>query len=115
MIKTKDIEIKWHEIGKSCLWMCLAFGAGFFVLALLKTIPGYMPLVEDSPWIPKVIGDSVAFAVAMLIIWKISRGRLKDYGFNLARKNLKIRLSLILGIFLGLIGIILDHLPDLVS
>lgn len=115
MIETKDIEIKWHAIGKSCLRLFLAFGAGFFILALLKRIPGYMPLVEGSPWIPKYIGDSVAFAVGMFIIWKISRGRLKDYGFSLASKNLKIKLSLLLGILLGLIGIILDHLPELIS
>jgi membrane protease YdiL (CAAX protease family) len=115
MIETKDIEIKWHAIGKSCLWMFLAFGAGFFILALLNQISGYKALVENSPWIPKSIGDSIAFAVGVFIIWKISRGRLKNYGFSLASKNLKIKLSLILGIFLGLIGIILDHLPELIS
>ncbi|MEW6374526.1 MAG: CPBP family intramembrane glutamic endopeptidase [Thermodesulfobacteriota bacterium] len=115
VIKTNDIEIKWQAIGKSCLWMFLAFGAGFFILALLKRIPGYMPLVEGSPWIPKYIGDSVAFAVGMFIIWKISRGRLKDYGFSLASKNLKIKLSLVLGIFVGLLGILLNHFPELIS
>jgi len=111
----KDIEIKWHEVGKSCLWMFLAFGAGFFILALLNGISGYKALVENSPWIPKYIGDSVAFAVGVFIIWRISRGRLKDYGFTLASKNLKIKLSLILGILLGLTGIITDHLPELIS
>jgi membrane protease YdiL (CAAX protease family) len=95
--------------------MFFAFGAGFFVLVLLNGIPGYKPLVVDSPWIPKVIGDSIAFAAGLLIIFKISRRRLKDYGFRLKGKNFKIKLSLILGILLGLLGIILDHFYEWIS
>ncbi len=116
MIKKKDIEIKWHAIGKSCMWMCLAFGTGFFVIALFtKSIPGFERLVQSSTWMPKYIGDSVAFAVAMIIIWRVSQGRLGEYGFTLARRNLKIKFSIILGVLIGLMGVLLDHFSELIA
>ena len=116
MIKTREIEIKWHRVGKACLLLGIAFGAGFFVLTLLiHRIPGFELLVQSSTWIPKYIGDSIAFAVAMIIIWRISQGRLGEYGFTLARRNLKIKSSIILGVLIGLMGILLDHFPELIA
>jgi len=68
MTRTSIIEIKWNVIGKSCMRLFIAFGAGFFVLALLNRIPEFKLLVKNSTWIPKYIGDSVAFAVGMVMI-----------------------------------------------
>lgn len=115
MIKTKDIEIKWHAIGKSCLRLAIAFGAGFFTLALLNRISEFEALAKNSPWIPKYIGDSIAFIVGISMIWKMSQGSLKEYGFTFVRKNLKVKISITLGVVLGLTGILLDHFPELLS
>jgi membrane protease YdiL (CAAX protease family) len=115
MIRVRDIEIKWHPIGVAFMLLCLAFGAGFLVLALLNRIPEFKPLAQNCPWIPKYMGDSIAFAVGMTIIWRISGGRLGEYGFTLARQNLKLKLSITLGVILGLIGILSDHFPELIS
>ena len=115
LIRTRGIELKWREIGKAILLLSLSFGAGFLALALLRRIPGYVHIAQNSPWIPKYIGDSLAFAVAMLIIWLLSKGRLQDYGFTLARRNLKIKISITLGLILGFIGILLEHFPELIS
>lgn len=46
MTGTSVIEIKWNAIGKSLMRLCLAFGAGFFVLALLNRIPEFKLLVQ---------------------------------------------------------------------
>ena len=114
-METNDIQINWHEIGKSCLRLCLAFGAGFLILALLNTIPGFSRLAETSMWLPKYIGDFVAFAVGMTIVWRISQGRFEEYGFTLSGRSLKIISSVILGILLGLLGLLWEHFSQLVS
>lgn len=82
MTGTSIIEIKWNAIGKSFMRLCLAFGAGFFVLALLNRFPEFKLLAQNSTWIPKYIGDSLAFAVGMIMIWRISQGRLGEYGVS---------------------------------
>lgn len=115
MIRARGIEIKWHAIGDACKWLGLAFGAGFLVLALLNRVPGFELLAQNSPWIPKYIGDSIAFTVGMMVVWRVSRGRLGEYGFALARQNLKLKLSITLGAVLGLTGVLLDHLPEVIA
>ncbi len=115
MIRTVDVEIRWRAVGEACLRLGLAFGAGFLVLALLDAIPAYRHVAENSPWIPKYIGDSIAFAVGMLIIWCVSRGRLGEYGLALTGRDLKLGLSIALGVVLGLIGGLLDYLPEVIA
>lgn len=115
MIRTGDIEIEWHAIGEACMRLGLAFGAGFLVLALLNRIPDFKLLAQNSPWIPKYIGDSLAFAIGMIMIWRISQGRLEEYGFTLTRRNLKLKLSIALGMILAFTGVLLDHLPEVIG
>lgn len=115
MIRTRDIEISWRAIGEACMRLGLAFGAAFLVLALLNRIPEFEPATQNPPWIPKYIGDSIAFAVGMIVIWRVSQGRLGDYGFTLAGRNLKLKLSIALGVILGLTGVLLDHLPEVIA
>ena len=115
MIRASEMEIRWHAIGKACLRLGIAFGAGFLVLALLNRMPEYKLLAQNSPWIPKYIADFVAFAIGMIIIWHISKRRFRDYGFSLATRNLKLKVSIVIGVILALLGIILDHLPQVTS
>lgn len=115
VIKTDDIEIKWHAVGKSCLRLGLCFVGGFFVLAILNRTTGFKELVQNSTWIPKYIGDSVAFMVGMLLIWRISGGRFGEYGFTLGGRSLKIGICIILGVLLGLLGLLWEHFSELVS
>ncbi len=93
----------------------IAFGTAFLVLALLGKIPKFKLMDQKSPWISKYIGDSIAFAVGMIMIWRISQGRLGEYGFTLARPDLKLRLSIMLGTILGLMGVLSDHFPELIA
>lgn len=111
----EGVEIKWRSIGKACLRLCIAFGAGFLVIALLDKIPKFSLLAQNSPWIPKYVGDSIAFAIGLIIIWRVSQGNFRGYGFTLTRRNLKIKVSIVIGVLLGLIGILLDHLPQVIS
>lgn len=111
----EGVEIKWRSIGKACLRLCIAFGAGFLVIALLDKIPKFSLLAQNSPWIPKYVGDSIAFAIGLIIIWRVSQGNFKGYGFTLTRRNLKIKVSIAIGVLLGLTGILLDHLPQVTS
>lgn len=115
MIRTRDIQIEGHVIGNACMRLGLAFGAGFLVLALLNRIPDFNLLAQNSPWIPKYIADSLAFGIGMIMIWRISQGRFKEYGFTLAKRSLKLKLSAALGIILASVGILLDHLPELIA
>jgi membrane protease YdiL (CAAX protease family) len=114
VIRTTDIEIQWRVVGDACLRLGLAFGAGFLVLALLDAIPAYRHIAENSPWIPRYIGDSIAFAVGLIIIWRVSQGRLHEYGSTLAGRNLRLKLNIALGVVLGLTGALLDHLPEVI-
>jgi membrane protease YdiL (CAAX protease family) len=113
MIRTRDIQIDGHSIGTACTRLGLAFGAGFLALALLSRIPEFNLLTQNSPWIPKYIADSLAFGIGMIMIWRLSQSRLKEYGFTLAKR--KLRLSAALGIILASVGILLDHLPELIA
>jgi membrane protease YdiL (CAAX protease family) len=115
MIRTAGIEVQWRVIGEACLRLGLAFGAGFLALTFLDAIPAYRHIAENSPWIPKYIGDSIAFAVGLPIIWRVSHGRLREYGFTLANQNLRLKLSAALGVVLGLTGGLLDHLPQVIT
>ena len=93
----------------------LAFGAAFLVLALLNRIPEFKLAAESSPWIPKYVGDSLAFSIGMIMIRRVSKGRLGEYGFTLARRDLKLKFSIISGMILALIGTLFDHLPELMA
>jgi len=115
MIRTREIEIRWHAIGEACRRLGISFGAAFLALALLNMIPEFKLVAQNSPWIPKYIGDSIAFAIGMIMIWRISQGRLGEYGFTLARPDLKLKLSITLGTILGLMGTLLDHFPELIA
>jgi len=115
MIKIKNIEIKWHLIGKACLWIGFAYGTAFLVLALLNRIPEFKLLAQNSPWIHNYIADSLAFAISMILIWRVSKGRFKEFGFVLKGRDLKIKLSIALGVILALIGILLDYLPKVLA
>ncbi len=114
MIRVRDIEIRWHAIGEACLRLGLAFGAAFLVLAFLDGIPEFHLLTQNSPWISKYIGDSIAFAIGMIIIWRVSQGRLREFGFVLEGRDLKLMLSIAFGVILALIGMLLDYLPKVV-
>ena len=109
------VEIKWHSIGKACLRLGIAFGAGFLVIALLDKIPEFSLLSQNSPWIPKYVEDSIAFAIGLIIIWRVSQGNFRDYGFTLTGRDLKVKVSIAIGVLLGLIGILLEHLPQVIS
>ena len=115
MIGARDIEIRWHPIGEACMRLGLAFGAAFLVLALLDNIPEYRLVTQNSPWIPKYIADSIAFTIGMTIIWRVSQGRFKEFGFVLKGRDLKLMLSIALGVILALIGVLLDYLPKVVA
>lgn len=115
MIRVRDIEVKWHPIGKACMWIFLAYGAAFLVLALLNGIPDFNLIAQNSPWLPKYIGDSLAFAISMVLIWRVSQGRFREFGFVLKGRDLKLRLSVVLGVVLALIGILLDYLPKVMA
>lgn len=93
----------------------LAFGAAFLVLALLDNIPEYRLVAQNSPWIPKYIGDSIAFAIGMIIIWRVSQGRFGDYGFTLAGRDPKLKLSITIAVIVAFIGILLDYLPKVIA
>jgi membrane protease YdiL (CAAX protease family) len=115
VIKIRGIEMRWHAIGTACIWLGLAFGAAFLVLALLNRIPEFKLLAENSPWIPKYVGDSLAFAISMVMIWRVSQGRFREFGFVVKGRDLRLMLSIALGVILALIGILLDYLPKVVA
>jgi membrane protease YdiL (CAAX protease family) len=111
MLSAKDVEVKWHPIGKACIWMALAYGSAFLVLALLDQIPEFKLIAENSPWLPKYIGDTLAFTVSMILIWRVSHSRFRDFGFVFTGRDLKVVLSIALGVVLALVGLLLDYLP----
>ena len=115
MIRASEMEIRWHAIGKACLRLGIAFWAGFLFLALLNRMPEYKLLAQNSPWIPKYIGDLIAFTIGMIMIWRISKGKLSDYGFTLAGGNLKLKLSIVMGVILTLFGSLLNRLPEIIA
>ena len=115
MFRAKDVEVKWHPIGKACKWIALAYGAAFLALALLNRIPEFKLIAENSPWLPKYIADSLAFTISMILIWRVSRGRFRDFGFVYKGRDLKVILSIALGVILALVGLLLDYLPKVIA
>lgn len=115
MIRTKNIQIKWHPIGDVLKMLFLAYGMAFLVLALLNRIPEFKLVAQNSPWIPKYIGDSLAFAISMVMIWRVSQGRFKEFGFVLKGRDLKLKSSIALGVILALIGVLLGYLPKMLA
>lgn len=104
----KNIDSSWHAVADACKMYGLAYGAGFVSLGLLRAVPGFAEAAQTSPWIPRYVGDVLAFAVTMVMLRRASKGRLKDYGFILAGRDLKLRVSTFLGIMLGVIWMLLD-------
>jgi membrane protease YdiL (CAAX protease family) len=114
MFQVKNVEITWHPIGDACKMYGLAYGAGFLSLAVLGAIPGFNQAAQTSPWIPRYVGDALAFAVTMVMLRRAPQGSLRDYGFTLAGRDLKLKLSTALGIVLALIWVLLGcSLPTL--
>lgn len=115
MIRARDIEIKWHSIGDACKMFALVYGSVFLVLAFLDRISEFRLMAQNSPWIPRYIGDSLAFAISMVMIWRVSQGRLGEYGFTLARRDPKLKVSIAIGVILALIGTLLNYLPKVIA
>jgi hypothetical protein len=103
----ENIEIKWHAVGDVCKMYALAYGVAFLALAILNGSPEFKHIAQTSPWIPRYIGDLLAFVVTMVMIWRASQGRLGNYGFTIAGRNLKF--SIALGTVFALIWILLDY------
>jgi membrane protease YdiL (CAAX protease family) len=93
----------------------LCYGAAFLVLAFLNRIPNFELVAQNSPWIPKYIGDALAFVISIIIIWRVSKGKFRDYGFTLANKNLKIKISIVLAVILAFVGILLSYLSKIIE
>ena len=106
MIRVEGIDIKWHTLGEVCKMCALAYGAAFLAPAILDRSLGFRHVAQASPWIPRYIGDLLAFVVTMVMIWRASQGSLGNYGFTLVGRNL--RLSVALGIVFALIWVLLD-------
>ncbi len=64
----------------------------------LKLRPGYRDMS----------GNLLAYAVTMVMIWRASQVNIVSYGFTLAGRNLKLRLSIALGVVFALIWVLLD-------
>jgi hypothetical protein len=109
MIRVEGVEIRWHEIGHACKMYGFAYGAAFLALAILNSSPEFKHVAQTSPWIPRYVGDGLAFVVTMLIIWRASHGSLGSFGFALGTRNLYLRLSVAMGATLALIWILLDY------
>jgi membrane protease YdiL (CAAX protease family) len=115
VIKARGVEIKGHFIFDAFKMFALAYGLAFLVLTLLNRNETFKLLAENSTWLPKYIGDSLAFLVTMIMIWRISQGNFREYGFTLKGRDLKLKASLALGVFLALLGILDTYLPDVIS
>jgi membrane protease YdiL (CAAX protease family) len=109
MIRVEGVEIRWHEIGHACKMYGFAYGAAFLALAILNSSPEFKHVAQTSPWIPRYVGDGLAFVVTMLIIWRASHGSLGSFGFALGTRNLHLRLSVAMGATLALVWILLDY------
>jgi membrane protease YdiL (CAAX protease family) len=107
MLRLENIEIEWHAVGEVCKMYALAYGAAFLALAILNSNPEFKRVAQASPWIPKYLGDLLAFAVTMIMIWRASRGNFGSYGFTLKRRSLMIGTAL--GIGFALLWVLWDY------
>jgi membrane protease YdiL (CAAX protease family) len=114
MFRAEGVDLKWHEIGYACKAYGFAYGAGFLVLAILNSRPEFKQVAQVSPWISRYVGDALAFAVTMLLIWRESQGNLRRFGFTLGPVRLQLRQSALVATALGLLWILLERaLPTL--
>ena len=115
MFRLESIEIKWHTVGEACKMYALAYGMAFMALTILNKSPEFNHIAQASPWIPKYLGDLLAFVVTMIMIWRASQGSFGDYGFALAGRNLRLKLSIVLGTIFALIWALLDYSLEAVT
>jgi len=109
MFRLENIEVKWNTVGDVCKLYALAYGVAFLALAILNRSPEFKHIAQTSPWIPRYIGDLLAFVVTMVMIWRASQGNLGNYGFTLAGRNLKLKFSIALGTAFALILMLLEY------
>jgi membrane protease YdiL (CAAX protease family) len=113
MIGYRDINIRGKPIFHVFKMLGFAYGAAFLVLTILNRIPEFASFAKNSPWVSKYIGDSLAFAISILMIWHISQGKFENFGFVLKGRNLKLKSSIILGIILVLIAVLIDYITKM--
>ena len=93
-----------------------AAGPPFLILLLLDTFfPSFVNFKENFPWIVHYYMIEVPMLlISLLMIRRLSKGKWRDYGFNLSRQNLKIVPSLWMGVVFALVMAMIDHLPPIV-
>ena len=72
-------------------------------------------MAQTSGWIPKYIGDPLAFVATLFMIWRPSQGGRRDDGFILAGQNRKLKLSIALGIVFALLWMLLGYSVQMVA
>jgi membrane protease YdiL (CAAX protease family) len=115
MSEATGIAVDWHSVGHACGRLGLAFGAAFLVLAVLEAVPGYSALAEESPWVPKYIGDGIAFGVAIALLWRACRGNLEACGLAVKWPGHILVGAVAVGALPAALGLLFDYLALLAT
>ena len=109
-----EIKIKWSAILNSIGMICLMISPPIIILSLLiKNFPEFLTIIQNNIFIPVYLVDGSIFLISILLIYWLSNGRLDKWGFNLRAKDLKIKLSVEIGLIFFSIGLISNILSIL--
>lgn len=80
-----------------------------------KSLPNHDILMRESSWIFAGLVHLPMFLIPFIIIWFITKGKLKDYGFNLNQEPLFThKRMLLLGLGFGIL-MSLKYIPQLIN
>ena len=109
-----EIKIKWSAILNSIGMICLMISPMIILSLLIKNLfPKFLTIIQNNIFILLYLSGASIFLTSILLIYWLSNGRLDKWGFNLRAKDLKIKLSVEIGLILFSIWLIFDILSIL--
>ena len=109
-----EIKIKWSAILNSIGMIGLMMLPAIILLSLLIIFfPTFPIIIQNNIFIFLYLSGASIFLTSILLIYWLSNGRLDKWGFNLRAKDLKIKLSVEIGLIFFSIGLISNILSIL--
>jgi len=109
-----EIKIKWSAILNSIGMICLMISPIIILSLLIKNLfPKFLTIIQNNIFILLYLSGVSIFLISILLIYWLSKGRLNKWGFNLRAKDLKIKLSVEIGLIFFSIGLISNILSIL--
>jgi len=102
-VKGVGVRIKLEPIAKMLAVVVVVTILIIFIFVGFRSLPDYESLMNESGWILAGLVHMPQFLIPFLVIYYISKGNLKEYGFNLREvPHFTHKRMLVIGVLFGL-------------